>query len=75
MTEPHKGGSSVLLKQHLGGIVAAEIVPDETLKDKQAWLRLVRALRSDRAWQLIYAHRAKMSAHLDNVVRFPGGER
>ena len=42
MTEPLDRGSSVVLKQHFGEIVAGEIVPDEALTDKLRWFATCR---------------------------------
>lgn len=58
--------------QHLGGNVAGRIV-SSLPQDKQRWLEIVRAFRSERDWQLLYQHRARMSAYLENVVEFRRG--
>ena len=51
--------------------IAGRILPKHPT-EKQDWLRLVRALRSEHNWNLVYKHRANLSAHLNNVVQFPG---
>ena len=73
MTNARDGRSSGTT-QLLDGNVVGAIVTDESQLNKQARLRLIRALRSDRDWQLIYQHRVRMSAYLNNVLQFPGGE-
>ena len=62
------------VSQHLGGIVATQIIPTEQAQHKREWLRLVRALRSERDQELLELHRQRLSEHLGNVVLFPGGE-
>ena len=71
MTEPRKGGSSGTT-QLLDGNVVGAIIPDESQLDKQTWLKIVRAFRSVDDWEPVYKHRANLSAHLNNVVQFPG---
>ncbi len=71
MTEPHKGGSSGTT-QLLDGNVVGEIVPDEAQLNKQTWLKIVRAFRGADDWELVYQHRVRMSAYLNNVVQMRG---
>lgn len=52
---------------------AGRIIPSEYTLRKNLKLRIVRAFRSERDWQLVYQHRARMSAYLENLVQFPGG--
>ena len=73
MTEPHKGGSSGTT-QLLDGNVVGAIVTDESQLNRQTWLKIVRAFRGADDWELVYQHRARMSAYLDNVVQL-GGEQ
>ena len=71
MDKPRKGGSSGTT-QLLDGNVVGAIVPDESQLIKQTWLKIVRAFRSADDWELVYKHRAKLRAHLDNVIQFRG---
>ena len=71
MINPHKGGSIGTIKATAWRHCCGWIVPDEALLDKQARLRVIRAIRSEQDWKLIYRHRARMSAYLNNIVEFP----
>lgn len=73
-TPEEPGACDATAEQCFGEQIAGRIVQHHH-PDRQSWLKIVRASRSERDWQLLYQHRAKMSAHLDNVIVFPGRDR
>ncbi len=44
------------------------ILPNEHTQHKHRWLTICRAWRSDDDWTLVYQHRARLGAYLNNAV-------
>ena len=49
------------------------ILPNvRTNRNYHDWLKAARGFRSPADWKLLYHHRARWAAYLNNVIQFPG---
>ena len=69
---PDESGASVEYELQVFG-ETKQILPNTRTEynNRQNWLKVVRAFRSDHDWKRVYQYRLLVSRHLGKVVLFP----
>lgn len=73
MQHTPKNGVRVGSELHVSGGTIA-ILPNAYTDDKRRWQTICRRWRSERDQALLELHRKRLSAYLNNVVQFGGGQ-